>query len=131
MKYLNAAALTNCWVHYEHLCRLTFSEFRSFVKELQMVQQQFIISELNNDSENSSERETSMNPSHFEKIQDEIEVSRNQPDYNPGEGSSHDELDMPYSRGFGANKVSFAIFGSFKHQFVIEDSPQYKRYISA
>jgi hypothetical protein len=95
-----------------------------------MVQQQFIISELNNESENSSEHESSIAPERFDKIQDEIEVPRDQPDYNPGE-ESKEGPDLPYSRGFGANKVSFAIFGSFKNQFVIEDSPQYKRYIAA
>ena len=97
-----------------------------------MVQQQFIISELTNDSENSSEQESILVQKQFEKAQDELEVPKDLPqDQKNMDINENDDLPVPYSRGFGVNKVSFAIFASFKNQFVLNDSAIYKRYASA
>ena len=134
MKFLNAAALTNCWVHYEHICRLTYTEFRAFVKELQMVQQQFIISELANETENSSDNDQSLVGGRLETPGDDESErpteSMLQKVFN-GKGEQTEDLDVPYSRGFNANKVSFAIFGTFRDQFVIEGSKSYRQYVAA
>ena len=48
LKYLKGAASVNAWVHYEHLDKLTYSEFKAFTKEIQMMQRQFITQELTN-----------------------------------------------------------------------------------
>lgn len=130
LKFLNAAALTNCWTHYEHICRLSYSEFRIFVKELQMVQQQFIISELSNESENTSEQASSIMHHQLEEIDSESE-SRKQINRQNEKIDKRDEFAVPYSRGFSGNKVSFAIFATFKHEFVLEESREYKQYLAA
>ncbi len=46
MQFLNGAALSSVWLHFEHLDRLPFTHFQTLNKEIQMVQQQFIIAEL-------------------------------------------------------------------------------------
>ena len=86
---------------------------------------------MNNESENSSEQESILAQKHFEKVQAEIEVPDNGPEVKEENKPTDDEFTVPYSRGFGVNKVSFAIFGSFKNQFVMDDSSQYKQYVAA
>mmetsp|Transcript_23296 Transcript_23296/g.22888 ORF Transcript_23296/g.22888 Transcript_23296/m.22888 type:complete len:87 (+) Transcript_23296:1463-1723(+) len=46
MQYINGAALASSWIFFEHLDRLRFIIFQTLNKEVQMVQQQFIIQEL-------------------------------------------------------------------------------------
>ena len=46
MQYLNGAALAGVWVFYEHLDKLPYIHLQTFNKEIQMVQQQFIIAEM-------------------------------------------------------------------------------------
>lgn len=43
MQYLNGAALASVWIFVEHMDRLKFEILQTFNKEVQMVQQQFII----------------------------------------------------------------------------------------
>lgn len=50
MQYLNGAALASIWVFFEHIDKLNFINLQTFNKEIQMVQQQFIIAELSQDS---------------------------------------------------------------------------------
>ena len=98
-----------------------------------MVQQQFIISELSNESEHSSEQESILLQKQFEKAQEELEVPEGHPGEEEGKKKNNidQDLPVPYSRGFGVNKISFAIFGSFKSQFVMSDELNYKKYIAA
>lgn len=93
-----------------------------------MVQQQFIISELSNESEDASEQESSI-------VNHQLEtVEVNAHGHFEGEeipNDTNDEFPVPYSRGFSSNKISFAIFGTFKDQFVLEESKQYKQYVTS
>lgn len=50
MQYLNGAALASIWVFFEHIDKLNYINLQTFNKEIQMVQQQFIIAELSQDS---------------------------------------------------------------------------------
>jgi len=50
MQYLNGAALASVWVFFEHIDKLDYVHLQTFNKEIQMVQQQFIIAELSQDS---------------------------------------------------------------------------------
>ena len=93
-----------------------------------MVQQQFIISELSNDSEDASEQESSIVNHQLETVDVNAQVKVEDKEIQNNE---NDEFPVPYSRGFSSNKISFAIFGTFKHQFVLEESKQYKQYVTA
>ncbi len=53
MQYLNGCALGGVWILLEHLDRLAPLVLSTLNKEIQMVQQQFIISELANDQSKS------------------------------------------------------------------------------
>lgn len=46
MQYLNGAALASVWIFFEHMDALPYVSLQAFNKEVQMVQQQFIIAEL-------------------------------------------------------------------------------------
>lgn len=60
MMSLNGAALANVWTMFEHIERISSPNIQVLCKEIQMMQQQFIIAELGNDSEQrSQEQETS------------------------------------------------------------------------
>lgn len=96
-----------------------------------MVQQQFIISELSNESEHSSDPESILVQKQFENAQEEIEVPSHLPEIEDKKEKEDVDGTVPYSRGFGLNKVSFAIFGSFKSNFVMRDSENYKNYVAA
>lgn len=50
MQFLNGAALASVWIFFEHIDKLDFVHLQTFNKEIQMVQQQFIIAELSQDS---------------------------------------------------------------------------------
>jgi hypothetical protein len=50
MQYLNGAALASVWILFEHIDKLEYIHLQTFNKEIQMVQQQFIIAELSQDS---------------------------------------------------------------------------------
>ena len=50
MQYLNGAALASVWIFFEHIDKLKYIHLQTFNKEIQMVQQQFIIAELSQDS---------------------------------------------------------------------------------
>ena len=50
MQCLNGAALASTWLFFEHIDRLEPLHLATFNKEIQMVQQQFIIAELSQDS---------------------------------------------------------------------------------
>ena len=50
MQYLNGAALASVWIFFEHIDKLEYIHLQTFNKEIQMVQQQFIIAELSQDS---------------------------------------------------------------------------------
>lgn len=51
MQCLNGAALANIWIIFEHIDRLNNSNLQMLTKEIQMVQQQFLIAEIGNDNE--------------------------------------------------------------------------------
>lgn len=46
MQVINGAAMAKFWVFFEHLDNLPLVNFQIVVKEIQMVQQQYIIAEL-------------------------------------------------------------------------------------
>lgn len=46
MQFLNGAALASVWIFFEHIDKLDNVHLQAFNKEIQMVQQQFIIAEL-------------------------------------------------------------------------------------
>eukprot|EP00347_Sterkiella_histriomuscorum_P021796 403332737 len=50
MQFLNGAALASVWIFFEHVDKLDYVHLQTFNKEIQMVQQQFIIAELSQDS---------------------------------------------------------------------------------
>jgi hypothetical protein len=52
MQSLNGAALAGFWVLFNHVDRLKLSYLQTFNKELQMIQQQFIVGELSTGLEN-------------------------------------------------------------------------------
>ena len=134
IQYLNGAALTNTWIHYKNLDKLCYSEFRSFVKELQMVQQQFIISELANESEQSSNQGSNSDDEdkNFESSQAELSLHSEQAEQvpTPKKAPSKDQ-EIPYHRGLYSKTVSFAIFGSFRHEFSSEQARMCRKYWSA
>jgi hypothetical protein len=132
MKYLNGAASVNAWVHYEHLDKLSYSEFKAFTKEIQMVQQQFIIQELSNESEGQSDRESSMAPGiRFENSESEASLHEEELSRSKVQESKQEQVEIPYSRSLYSNKVSFAVFGSFSYQFSMSQSKLYKQYCHA
>ena len=93
-----------------------------------MVQQQFIISELNNGSENSSEHETSIAQNHLENMNGNgASVTESQ----EAEQTKITEFYVPYFRGFSGYIVSFAIFGTFRHEFALNESKEFKQYQAA
>lgn len=47
MQVINGAAMARFWVFLEHLDNLPLVNFQIIIKEIQMVQQQYIIAELN------------------------------------------------------------------------------------
>jgi hypothetical protein len=47
MQVINGAAMAKFWVFFEHLDNLSLVNFQIIIKEIQMVQQQYIIAELN------------------------------------------------------------------------------------
>lgn len=51
MQHLNGAALAATWIFFEHVDKLDYLHLQTFNKEIQMVQQQFIIAELTQGSE--------------------------------------------------------------------------------
>jgi hypothetical protein len=95
-----------------------------------MVQQQFIISELSNESENSSEQASSIAHHQLEEIDYEND-SKKQINIRDEKPEKREEYAVPYSRGFSGNKVSFAIFGTFNNEFVLEESREYRKYLAA
>jgi hypothetical protein len=55
---LNGAALASTWIFFEHIDKLDYLHLQTFNKEIQMVQQQFIIAELSQeDSEEQVNQE--------------------------------------------------------------------------
>jgi hypothetical protein len=56
MHYLNGAALGGIWILLEHINKLEYTHLITLNKEIQMVQQQFIIAELSQDGSQSEER---------------------------------------------------------------------------
>lgn len=72
MQVLNGAALANLWVIFEHINKLCRADLQVIIKEIQMVQQQFLISETtdsNMDSSvNKSARSGSDSSSHQVKL---------------------------------------------------------------
>jgi hypothetical protein len=64
MQYLNGAALASIWVFFEHIDKLNYINLQTFNKEIQMVQQQFIIAELSQDSSAITAHITVGNHSH-------------------------------------------------------------------
>ena len=46
MQVINGAAMARFWVFFEHLDNLPLVNFQIVIKEIQMVQQQYIIAEL-------------------------------------------------------------------------------------
>lgn len=129
LKYLKGAASVNAWVHYEHLDKLTYSEFKAFTKEIQMMQQQFIIQELTNDSEGSSENQSSTHEMKFENSEDGLSIHQEKDDQD--NKNNKDEQENLYTRNLYSNKISFAIFGSFTYQFSMSNTKMYKRYCHA
>jgi len=55
MQFLNGAALASSWIFFEHVDKLDYVHLQTFNKEIQMVQQQFIIAELSQDGEDESD----------------------------------------------------------------------------
>ena len=51
MQFLNGAALASTWIFFEHVDKLDYVHLQTFNKEIQMVQQQFIIAELSQDGD--------------------------------------------------------------------------------
>ena len=56
MQYLNGAALGGIWIVLEHMNKLSWLVLQTLNKEIQMVQQQFIISELAQDQSKEQSR---------------------------------------------------------------------------
>lgn len=94
-----------------------------------MVQQQFIISELVNDSEHSSDHGSSAADRQLESSHDEMSDHSDEFEKETKRRADlpHDR-EIPVSRGLYSNKVSFAIFGSFRHQFVLEQPKLCRRF---
>jgi hypothetical protein len=57
MQFLNGAALASSWIFFEHVDKLDYVHLQTFNKEIQMVQQQFIIAELSQEGEDEDESE--------------------------------------------------------------------------
>lgn len=66
MMSLNGAALGNIWTLFEHIERISSPNIQVLCKEIQMMQQQFIIAELGNDSEQRSQDHDSSKPEEYE-----------------------------------------------------------------
>jgi hypothetical protein len=132
MQYLNGAALANVWVFYEHLDKLEYTEFEAFNKEIQMVQQQFIISELCNESTVMSDPEPS-SKSRLEETEDDpgmsIEGEGEHDDESQDPSPDKDEDELPPSN-FRPNKICFGVFGSFGHKFIIKEPELADKYCS-
>jgi hypothetical protein len=55
MQFLNGATLASSWIFFEHVDKLDYEHLHTFNKEIQIVQQQFIIAELSQDGEEASD----------------------------------------------------------------------------
>lgn len=92
-----------------------------------MVQQQFIIAELTDESEHAPDQESVLQHQHLEEAQEDLGVPKDLPSESPTSKKPDQYSPEAYSRGFGVNKVSFAIFASF----IMDDTSDYKKYVSA
>lgn len=96
-----------------------------------MMQQQFIIQELSNDSENISDNESSAQEIKFENSEDDLSMNRERFDNSRNKEIKIGNNDDAYARNLYSNKISFAIFGSFTSQFTLGHSKLYKKYCHA
>ena len=90
MQYLNGAALASVWIFFEHIDQLDFVHLQTFNKEIQMVQQQFIIAELSQDSSVITAHITVGSHSQSQ-AQRSIERRNHQPDRNRPNQDSKEE----------------------------------------
>jgi hypothetical protein len=122
MQYLNGAALASIWVFFEHIDKLNYINLQTFNKEIQMVQQQFIIAELSQDSSVITAHITVGNHSHSQaqrSIEQRFNPQRNA--LNPDDDVPHRQQDIRIEDNFG---------GGLNHEEEVSDEEDVIQYPS-
>ena len=109
MKFVNAAAITNIWLIFENLERLPNLELNILSKEIQMIQQQFIIADLA-----ASSQEVTPNESRYPN-QDIAVIERSKDSVKIKKRNSIQEINKLGGKGI------FGIFATIKIEGLAKD----------